>query len=396
MSAPAARAASAAKLSLCPDALFLVGPRGEWIVSNPLARVHAALSPSAAELLRRLREPGELAPALAGLEGLWAEDRTVFGPRLCALDDATGLSLEPGRRLEGEQAVALLRERHFLIEDAAAYRERFGPKRRPLDPDRFGNFHQQLGQELLLRQRVKPDDWWVSQKFEDGLKGVKNTAYRKVQHEFLEREVPGWGLQGKRVLDAGCGVGYFADFFRRIGGASEVLGLDPNPDYIRRARETFTAPGLRFETFDFAKPEALSAHRGAGFDLIYLSDVLLFYFVSYKNKPEELAGAVGFLQALKGLLAPGGRIVVMDPHGSFSLCARYGDPARPLAVLGEYKRRVWGIASTLEPLGRSARAAGLAITGVWEPCYEGPVKDPEDAFLKEFPVWWVFELRPLP
>jgi len=388
--------AAVTRLSLCPDVLFLVDGRGDWIASNPLARIHVAVSPSAAELLRRLRAPGELSAALAGLEGLWAEDRTVFGPRRCALDDATGISHEPGRRLAGAEAVALLRERFVLLEDLAAYRERFGPKRRPMDPDRFGNFHQQIGQELLLRQRVKPDDWWVSQKFEDDLSGVKNTAYRKVQHEFLEREVPGWGLAGKRVLDVGCGVGYFAEFFRRVGGAAEVLGLDPNADYIRRAQATFRAPGLRFETFDFAKLESLTAHRGAGFDLIYLSDVLLFYFVSYKNKPEELAGAVGFLSALKSLLAPGGRIMVMDPHGSFSLCGRYGDPAQPLAVLGEYKRRVWGIASTLEPLGRAVRAAGLAVTGIWEPCYEGPVRDAEDAFLKEFPVWWVFELRALP
>jgi 2-polyprenyl-3-methyl-5-hydroxy-6-metoxy-1,4-benzoquinol methylase len=370
--------------------LFLAGPKGEWIVSNPMARSHVAVSSSALELLRRLREPGvpKAAPRL------WAEDRTVFGCRVCALDDATGLSPEPSRQALGlNEVLKLLEERLILIHDLASYRERLGPKTKPVDPEHAGNFHQRLGHELLFRQRTKPDDWWVSQKFTEDLSSVHDTAYRKVQEEFLRREVPGWGLSGAKVLDVGCGVGYYSKFFARHG--AQVLGLDPNPDYIKRAREAFSGDDVRFEVFDFKDPPRLADFGQAAYDLIYLADVLLFYFVSYRHRPQELAGAAAFLKSLKAMLSPRGRIVVMDPHGSFSLCCRYGDPQRPLAVLTEYRRRSFGIAATLEGLGRAFREAGLAVTGMWEPCYEGDGTAPEDGFLREFPVWWVFELKAL-
>jgi 2-polyprenyl-3-methyl-5-hydroxy-6-metoxy-1,4-benzoquinol methylase len=375
-------------MQLAADVLLFLDESGAWIASNPMARCHAAVSPSVLDALRAVKAGGAFAP-----QGeIWCEDRTKFGCGTCALDDATGFSAASGTRVSGAEAVlAKLQERLILIEDPAAYRARFGMKTKPLDPEHLGNFHQQLGHELVFRQRKKPDDWWVSQKFSDDLSAVRPTAYKKVQEDFLKREVPKWGLRGKNLLDAGCGVGYYSNFFAKHGAS--VLGLDPSADYIARAKKTFTDPKLRFEVFDFKDPNKLSQYGAGTFDLIYLADVLLFYFVSYKNKPEELAGAVGFLKALKAMLAPGGRIVVMDPHGSFSLCTRYGDPARPLAVLTEYRRRDFAIAATLEPLGLAFRAAGLAVTGMWEPAYEGPVKDAEDAFLKEFPVWWVFELK---
>ena len=85
----------------------------------------------------------------------------------------------------------------------------------------------------------------------------------------------------------------------------------------------------------------------------------------------------------------------MDPHGSFSLCLRYGDPSKPLAALAEYKRKEYGITPDLETLAHGFREAGLAITDVWEAAYEGPIQDREDAFLKEFPTLWLFELAPL-
>lgn len=390
-------AVAAAALSACPDLLFALDPSGVWLASNPRARSHAAVSPDALELLRRLAAGARLPAAAEGLKDLWAEDRTIFGCRRCLLDDATGLDHDShaAERVSGLDAVvALLAQRDLLIPSLEAYLERFGPKRRLIDPARLGNFHQQLGHELLLRQRAKPEAWWVSQKFADDLRSIKPTAYQKVQEQFMRREAPKWGLSGKRVLDAGCGVGYYSAFFAGLGAT--VLGVDPDAAHIERATKTFGGPNASFRVFDFKEPGSLAALPGAPFDFIYLSDVLLFYFTAYQDDPAVLTGAAGLLKALKGLLAPGGRIMVMDPHGSFSLCLRLGDPARPIAALPEYRRKRYGIAPNLGQLAGAFREAGLAITGLWEPAYEGPVKDREDAFLAEFPTWWVFELRPAP
>lgn len=377
-------------LRLCPDVL-VVSEGGVWIASNPHARAHVAVSPSALELLRRCAA-GEADPA-AGLADLWAEDRTEFGCKDCLVDDATGLVRSPAARVSGLGPVAAkLVERSILITDLAAYRARFGPKTRPLGDEHFGTFHQQMGHHVAVRRRSNPDEWWVSQKFTDDLGGVKDTAYRKVQEAFLERRAPAWNLAGKRVLDVGCGVGYYSDFFAKRG--AEVLGVDPSAPHIERARKTFKTPRLRFELFDFADPSKLSALGEGSFDFIYLADVLLFYLIPYNGKPTDPAV---LLRPLRKLLKPGGRIVTMDPHGSFSLCARYGDPQRPLAVVSEYKHKDFGIAPNLESLVHAFRDSGLAVVDAWEPVDERPDGAArEDGFLREFPTWWVFELAPAP
>ena len=318
-------------LRLCPDVLIVAeGPL--WIASNPHARAHVAVSPSALELLRRCAA-GDADPA-SGLENLWAEDRTVFGCRECLLDDATGLLREPTARLNGLDAVvAKLVERCILISDLASYRARSGPKVRPLGDEHFGTFHQQMGHEVAVRQRRNPDEWWVSQKFKNDLSGIKDTAYRKVQEEFLKRQTPRWKLEGKRALDVGCGVGYYSNFFASHGAT--VVGIDPNVPHIERARKTFPSPRLRFDVFDFSDPAKLLSLGESSFDFIYLADVLLFYLIPYTGSAVDPST---LLAPLRRLLKPGGRIVTMDPHGSFSLCAQRREQGRGIdggALVGD-------------------------------------------------------------
>ncbi|MBI4679320.1 MAG: class I SAM-dependent methyltransferase [Elusimicrobia bacterium] len=394
-------------LKAAPDLLFLLGPSGEWIASNPMTRTHVAASASVLEGIRRTADGHgpDFVEALKGFDEVWVEDRTFFGCRDCTVADATGLELSPRpeARVTGAEAVATaLQERFILIDDEAAYRKRFALKTRLLDPEHLGNFHQQMGFELLMRQHKDPEQWWVAQKFEEGLKTVRDNAYRKVQEEFLKRDVPKWALAGKKVLDVGCGAGYYSHLFASFG--AEVLGLDQNPEHVSTARNAFRAEGLRFEVFDLSDLESLKRLGGGPFDLIYLSDVLLFYFIPYQP-PSTLKGgshtgrppvsAASFLGTLKTLLAKGGRVRVLEPHGSFSLCLRYGDPSRPLAVLNEYRRKWFGITPNLQTAAQAFREAGFAVVDIREPVYEGPVRDREDAFLAEYPIWWLFELVPM-
>src|SRR5262249_9194695 len=111
----------------------------------------------------------------------------------------------------------LLLERSILVGDRAAYRERFAIKDSLLDRTHFGNFHQQLGQQLLINRRTNPDEWWLNQKFTADRNALCNNPYQAVQEYFLDRQIPRWFKAGQRVIDAGCGIGYFTEKIARTG-----------------------------------------------------------------------------------------------------------------------------------------------------------------------------------
>lgn len=73
--------------------------------------------------------------------------------------------------------------------------------------------------------------------------------------------------KGKRVLDLGCGTGYGAGRMAQ-GGASSVVGIDPDERSLAYARKRF--PGVRFVT---GTAEALPEDLGP-FDLIVAANVL--------------------------------------------------------------------------------------------------------------------------
>ena len=150
----------------------------------------------------------------------------------------------------------------------------------------------------------------------------------------------------------------------------------------------------RLDAFPLTLPveDGLSSLAGAQFDYIFLSDVLMFYFHGYDATVELDPAAL--LTALAGLLAPGGRIAVLEPNGTFWQQPWLGSPLRPLTVLSEYRRRWRGVTPTLEELSRAAETAGLAIATVRElvPGADAP-QNRAAGFAAEFPLWWYFELR---
>ena len=50
----------------------------------------------------------------------------------------------------------------------------------------MGNFHQQLGQHLMVEKREDPSDWWLNQKFDIKNYKLKNNLYSAIQGNFLK------------------------------------------------------------------------------------------------------------------------------------------------------------------------------------------------------------------
>ncbi|MEI5682451.1 MULTISPECIES: class I SAM-dependent methyltransferase [unclassified Mesorhizobium] len=79
-------------------------------------------------------------------------------------------------------------------------------------------------------------------------------------------------LSGKRVVDLGCGFGWFARWARERG-AAHVLGLDLSENMIARARADTAEPNIEYAIADLEKLEL----PGASFDFAYSS--LAFHYI---------------------------------------------------------------------------------------------------------------------
>lgn len=105
-------------------------------------------------------------------------------------------------------------------------------------------------------------------------------------------------LAGKRVVDLGCGFGWFCRFAREAG-AAEILGIDVSANMLARARATTPDAAITYRQADletFALP-------AAAFDLAY-SSLTLHYL-------ESLAA---LFATTHRALAPGGRFVFSAEH----------------------------------------------------------------------------------
>lgn len=100
-------------------------------------------------------------------------------------------------------------------------------------------------------------------------------------------------LDATRVLDLGCGFGWFCRYARGAGAAS-VLGVDLSENMLARARAETSDDAIRYERADletYAPPPA-------AFDLVYSS--LAFHYL--KNLDALIVN-------IHDALVPGGRLV---------------------------------------------------------------------------------------
>lgn len=102
------------------------------------------------------------------------------------------------------------------------------------------------------------------------------------------------GLEGKAVLDAGCGGGIFAEALARRG--AKVTGIDPSAGAVAAARAHAKAEGLEI-AYEEAGIEDYRP-KGKKFDAVVCMEML-----------EHVAAPARAVAALGSLLRPGGDLV---------------------------------------------------------------------------------------
>ena len=125
-------------------------------------------------------------------------------------------------------------------------------------------------------------------------------------------------MKGRRVVDLGCGFGWFSRW-ARANGAATVLGLDISENMLARARNETSDPGIQYAVADLDRLEL----PAAAFDFAY-SSLALHYIVDFRKLIETVHRA----------LTPGSHFVFNIEHPAFMA------PTKPEWVAHD-GRRIW-------------------------------------------------------
>jgi SAM-dependent methyltransferase len=197
-------------------------------------------------------------------------------------------------------------------------------------------------------------------------------------------------LRGLKVLDLGCGFGWFSRF-ARAQGATSVLGIDVSERMLARAKAETKDDSIRYLQADLEQL-ALGA---AAFDLAY-SSLALHYI-------EDLEG---LLARLHTALVPGARFVFSVEHPIYTA------PSRPGWVGDADGRKTWGVDRYLDEGARTTdwlakgvikqhrtiatyftllRRGGFAVSHIdeWGPTLAQIAAQPELAIERERPAFLI-------
>jgi SAM-dependent methyltransferase len=158
----------------------------------------------------------------------------------------------------------------------------------------------------------RPDFFAGYSKLARSVEGLDGAAEWPTLREMLPE------LRKSRVVDLGCGFGWFCRF-ARDAGAARVLGVDVSTNMLARARETTTDAAIEYRQADL---ETVSLPQSA-FDLAYSS--LAFHYLENLGR---------LFATVHRALVPGGRFVFSVEHPIYTA------PSHP-GWKTEAERDVW-------------------------------------------------------
>ena len=138
-------------------------------------------------------------------------------------------------------------------------------------------------------------------------------------------------LRWRRVLDLGCGFGWFCRWARERG-AVHIEGIDVSDKMLARARATTADATVLYVRADLER----LALRAASFDVVY-SSLALHYIVDLER----------LLAEVRQTLVPGGSLVFSVEHPIMTA------PALPGWSADDAGRKVWPISGYLDEGPRS-------------------------------------------
>src|SRR5215468_8564566 len=112
-------------------------------------------------------------------------------------------------------------------------------------------------------------------------------------------------LAGQRVLEIGCGTGNVVILIKQLHPQVDVVGLDPDPKALERARRKTQRAGL-----------SIQLERGFADALPYAAESFDHVFSSFMFHHLSLDVKAAALREARRVLKPGGALQLLDFGGS--------------------------------------------------------------------------------
>ena len=235
---------------------------------------------------------------------------------------------------------------------------------------------------------------WFQMKFYDDLSDIRpeNHAYYKhYVHNFVTSFFTKDRVSGKRILDFGCGPGFYSAILAQRG--ANVIGIDKSPFLIQKANEHKARLGLAGVEFIQADFIAFAPRWEPGlFDYVIAIDAFVsFDYGSRTHKHEEVVAA---FRSISRLLKEDGRFLIIESHPCFGqvlheVVSDSGEHfcLRPSGYKIEYRSKCdphhW---FTLDEMTRATSESGLVVLRIHEP-------DPAVALKQENAGAYSFRLK---
>jgi protein-L-isoaspartate O-methyltransferase len=160
-----------------------------------------------------------------------------------------------------------------------------------------------------LRRRIAAFPRWSYRfEFDNGVStpvGDRSRINRNEQRRayFFARmlELTAGSLRGRRVLDLGCGAGFWT-LAALAAGADFVLGVDSKPEYLEQAALVLAANGIEPSRYELRAADVLAEPPHGEFDT-----VLCLGIIDQVNRPVEL------FESMSGV---GADLIVIDTEVS--------------------------------------------------------------------------------
>jgi 2-polyprenyl-3-methyl-5-hydroxy-6-metoxy-1,4-benzoquinol methylase len=150
---------------------------------------------------------------------------------------------------------------------------------------------------------------------------VKKGRYQTIRNGFILSKLIATDLNGKKVMDYGCRVGYFSIQLAKRG--AEVIGLDISPEAIDTARYYAAREGVGSRCFFLVcNPDAREFGNFDTFDFPVLKDII-----------EHIENDRNFLSVAVTHLKPAGNMLLTTPN--FFPLGHFFDVLYPRWYLGD-------------------------------------------------------------
>jgi len=134
-------------------------------------------------------------------------------------------------------------------------------------------------------------------------------------------------ILNKRVLDVGCGFGWF-ELNSLDRGCSEVVGLEISNDHLLTAKRFIKNRKVKFKSDDVTN---------LSFDDCYFDTIVLWEVLEHLPKNTELK----LFNELYRVLKPNGVLYLSTPYDSFYLLEKSFFKIEKLVVKGRFWNLVW-------------------------------------------------------